>query len=269
MIDKLEMFLSLARARHFGKAAEEIGVTQPILSAAIRQLEDQLGVMLVLRGSRFQGLTPEGERVLSWARQIVGDVRTMKEEVRAARSGLTGHLRLAAIPTALTTTSRLVHEFCAAHPNIRVSLQSETSSGILEMLEDLQIDAGVTYLDNEPLGRVVTVPLYEEHYTLILRRDHPMADLPEIGWSDLGDVPLGLLTPDMQNRRIISAHLSDAGVRADPKVESNSTSRKCSPPPMSRPTAMAVAPINSRMFRKPNRICLGVAPRVLSTPTWS
>ena len=91
------------------------------------------------------------------------------------------------------------------------------------MLEDLRIDAGLTYLENEPLGRVIAVPLYEEHYTLILRRDHPLAGRAEIGWSELGDVPLGLLTPDMQNRRIISAHLSEAGVRVDPRVESNST----------------------------------------------
>ncbi len=60
MIDKLEFFMALARERHFGRAAEECGVTQPTLSAGIKQLEDILGVMLVQRGTRFQGLTPEG-----------------------------------------------------------------------------------------------------------------------------------------------------------------------------------------------------------------
>ncbi|TIQ69265.1 MAG: LysR family transcriptional regulator, partial [Mesorhizobium sp.] len=76
MIDKLEFFIALAREEHFGRAAEVCGVTQPTLSAGIKQLEGQLGVMLVLRGSRFQGLTPEGEQVLVWARRIVGDTRT-------------------------------------------------------------------------------------------------------------------------------------------------------------------------------------------------
>ena len=70
MIDKLEFFIALARAEHFGRAAEECGVSQPSLSAAIRQLEDQLGVVLVVRSARYQGLTPEGQRelesVLSW-----------------------------------------------------------------------------------------------------------------------------------------------------------------------------------------------------------
>ena len=65
MIDKLEFFIALARHRHFGRAAEECGVTQPTLSAGIRQLEDTLGVVLVQRGSRFKGLTPEGSACLN------------------------------------------------------------------------------------------------------------------------------------------------------------------------------------------------------------
>ncbi|TIW41967.1 MAG: LysR family transcriptional regulator, partial [Mesorhizobium sp.] len=97
MIDKLEFFIALAREEHFGRAAEVCGVTQPTLSAGIKQLEGQLGVMLVLRGSRFQGLTPEGEQVLVWARRIVGDSRTMREEMRAARHGLSGRIRIAAV----------------------------------------------------------------------------------------------------------------------------------------------------------------------------
>ena len=80
MIDKLEFILALAREQHFGRAAETCGVTQPTLSAGVKQLEEQMGVLLVNRGSRFQGFTPEGERVLDWARRIVGDSRSMREE---------------------------------------------------------------------------------------------------------------------------------------------------------------------------------------------
>ena len=62
MIDKLEFIIALSRERHFGHAAEACGVSQPTLSAGIKQLEDSFGVLLVQRGSRFQGFTPEGER---------------------------------------------------------------------------------------------------------------------------------------------------------------------------------------------------------------
>ncbi len=223
MIDKLEMFIALAQARHFGRAAAAMGVTQPSLSAAVKSLEEELGVMLVLRGSRYGGLTPEGKRVLDWARRIVGDARTMKQELRAARQGLAGNVRLAVVPTALTVAAQLTTSFVRAHPDVHFTLLSSTSADILQSLEDLQIDAGISYLDNEPLGRVVTVPLYDERYALILRADAPLAAAASVRWADLGTLPLCLLTPDMQNRRIIGGHLAEAGVTVSPAIETNST----------------------------------------------
>src|ERR1700728_5134570 len=101
MIDRLEFILALAREQHFGRAAEACRVSQPTLSAGIKYLEDMFGVLLVQRGSRFQGFTPEGERVLAWARRIVGDARAMRQEINALKDGLSGEVAIAAIPTAL------------------------------------------------------------------------------------------------------------------------------------------------------------------------
>ncbi len=223
MIDKLEMLIALAREEHFGRAAESLGLTQPTLSAGIKQLEAQLGVQLVWRGSRFGGLTPEGQRVLIWARQIVGDARTMREEMRAVRQGLSGEVRLAVIPTALTAASALSAGFAAAHPGVRFTILSRTSIEILAMLENLEADAGITYLDNEPLGRVATVPLYREEYCLVCTQDMPLAEKVEIGWDELEGLPLCLLTPDMQNRRILNQNFQAAGVSVTASVEANST----------------------------------------------
>ena len=83
MIDKLELLIALAREQHFGRAAEAAGVSQPTLSAGIKQLEDTFGVLLVRRGSRFRGFTAEGERTLEWARRIVGDARAMRQDIDA------------------------------------------------------------------------------------------------------------------------------------------------------------------------------------------
>ena len=71
MIDKLEFVIALAGEQHFGRAAETCNVSQPTLSAGIKQLEDMFGVLLVQRGSRFRGFTPEGERVLAWAQRVL------------------------------------------------------------------------------------------------------------------------------------------------------------------------------------------------------
>ncbi|CAD7023059.1 LysR family transcriptional regulator [Pseudorhizobium halotolerans] len=222
MLDKLELFIVLAREGHFGRAAVECGISQPSLSAAIRQLEDQLGVVLVVRGTRYQGLTPEGQRVLEWAKRIVGDARTMREEMRAAKSGLSGHIRLAAIPTALAMIPRLTEPFQAKHPDVTFSVVSRTSLQVLSQLDNFEIDAGITYLDNEPLGRVTSVPLYAERYTLVTAEGTLYSDRDTVTWQEMANVRLCLLTPDMQNRRIINQHLEQAGVTVEPTLESNS-----------------------------------------------
>src|SRR5262244_1995026 len=122
MIDKLELLLALAKERHFGRAAEACGVTQPTMSTGLKQLEEQLGVLLVQRGSRFQGFTPEGERVLDWARRIVGDARAMRQEVEALKRGLAGHIRMAVIPTALGMVAALTTPFYKKHQYVKFSI---------------------------------------------------------------------------------------------------------------------------------------------------
>jgi DNA-binding transcriptional LysR family regulator len=223
LIDKLELLLALARERHFGRAAEACGITQPTMSSGIKQLEEILGVMLVQRGSRFVGFTPEGERALEWARRIVADSRTMKQEMDALKRGLSGEIRLAVVPTALGMVATLTTPFRARHPDVRFQIVSCTSGEILQLLENLEADAGLSYLDNEPFGRKVdTIPLYEESYRLLTSRDGELGDRGQVTWKEVGEVPLCLLTPDMQNRRIIDRVLQSVGAQARPTLTSNS-----------------------------------------------
>lgn len=222
MIDKLEYLLALAREQNFSKAAELCGVTQPTFSAGIKQLEEILGVMLVQRTSRFLGFTAEGERVLDWARTIVADARAMREEMRTLKKGLSGHLKIAAIPTALAMVSALTTPYRAKHPDVKFTILSTTSIDILSMIENLEVDAGLTYIDNEPLGRLRAVPLYLEQYRLLTSEDSPLGNRDRVTWAEVGRVPLCLLTPDMQNRRIIDGLLNAAGAPLEPTLESNS-----------------------------------------------
>jgi len=224
MIDKLEMLIALARERHFGRAAETCHVTQPTLSSAIKSLEDQLGVQLVQRGARFIGLTPEGERVLARAKSIVAEARALKSDVAVAREGLSGTLRLGGSPAALASVHDLTRPFLDSHPGVRLRIPSLNSHLIVEKLTEFEIDAGLSYasadLPADRLPGYTTMPLYEESYALVTRK-HP--DLPaSMAWADVAGFELGLLTPDMQNRRIIDRNLKRAGVAVTPRLESNS-----------------------------------------------
>ncbi len=222
MIDRLEFIIALAREQHFGRAAEACRVSQPTLSAGIKYLEDMFGVLLVQRGSRFRGFTPEGERVLEWARRIVGDARAMRQDIDALKRGLVGHIRIAAIPTMLGMAAMLTTPYRAKHPDVRFTILSRTSIQILNMIENLEVDAGLTYLENEPLGRVKSVTLYQEEYRLLTSRSAPLGDRDQVSWAEVAQIPLCLLTPDNQNRRILDGLLRGAGSEPAPTLESNS-----------------------------------------------
>lgn len=222
VIDKLEFLLALARERHFGRAAEVCGVTQPTLSAGIKQLEDSFGVLLVNRGSRFQDFTPEGERVLEWARRIVGDARAMREDIHALKHGLSGRLRIAGVPTTLAMIETLTTLYRERHPDVQFTVLSRSAEDIFQLLDNLEIDAGITYTDQEPLNRVTALPLYRERYRLLTAADSPLGNRAKVTWAEVAGLSLCLLTPDTQFRRIIEGLLRDAGGDPRPALESDS-----------------------------------------------
>ncbi|MFD0974623.1 LysR substrate-binding domain-containing protein [Plantactinospora endophytica] len=218
---ELEYLTALAREQHFARAAAACHVSQPSLSAAIRKLERELDVPIVRRGRRFAGLTPEGERVLLWAHRILAERDALRQDLSSMRGGLTGTLRMGAIPTALTAASLLTTPFCARHPQVRVSLESVSSREVGHLLAEFEVDVAVTYLDDETLGRVRTVPLYEERYLLLTPDDGALAGQEVVRWAQVAELPLCLLVPRMRNRRIVDEFFAADGATVVPAVETD------------------------------------------------
>jgi DNA-binding transcriptional LysR family regulator len=208
MLDKLEFLIALAGERHFRRAADKVGVSQPTLSAGIKALEETLGAALVNRGARYVGLTPEGERVVAWARRLTGDARAMRQEIDVLKRGVAGEVRLGVIPTALPIAARLVDAFVARHPQVRFTVLSLSSNAILSMIEDFALDGGLTYLDNEPLPQMAATPVYLERYQLVTQADGPFKGRKSVTWAQIAALPLCLFTQDMQNRRIVEEMLA-------------------------------------------------------------
>lgn len=224
----LEYLVALAREQHFARAAAASDVTQPTLSAGIKQLEDEMGVLIVERGQRFERLTPDGERVLGWAQRILQDVESLTQEVSSMKDGLTGRLRVGAIPTALPVLSLFTTPFAERYPRVTIEIRSLTSIAIQRGLDAFDLDAGFSYLDNEPLAHVRSAPLFRERYVLITPQDGPLDQRDTITWREAAGTRLCLLTPDMQNRRIINGHFREAGVEPHPVVETDSIATLCS-----------------------------------------
>lgn len=224
LLRRLEYLAALSREGHFGRAAQACHVTQPALSAGIRKLEQELGMQIVKRAQRFEGFTPEGVQVLHWAQRMLAERDALAQTIAAMRGGLTGTLRIGAIPTALTVASQLTTPMREQHPLTTFSLLSMSSREIVGRLNDFEIDVGMTYVDGEPLGKVRVVPLYRERYHFLTPADGEHGAAASVTWEDAARAPLCLLTGDMQNRRIIDGHLADTGVDSTVVVETDTVS---------------------------------------------
>ncbi len=223
-IRQLQYLSALAREKHFTRAAAACNVSQPTLSGRIRQLEQELGIPIVERGQRYFGLTPEGERVLSWAHQILDGWAALKQEIAQLKGEghLSGRITLGVIPSALPMAARLTGFFQAQHTEIDLAILSQTSIEVIRSLEDFSIDAGISYLDNEPIEGLTAVPLYRERYCLFVSEHDSIAGRDSISWAEAAGHPLCLLTPNMQNRRIIDRAFAAANVHPIPRIETNS-----------------------------------------------
>jgi DNA-binding transcriptional LysR family regulator len=154
----------------------------------------------VERGHRFNGFTPEGFAVLDHAKRILADCDGLRQELASLKGGLTGKLRIGAIPTALPVVSLVTQPFFGRHPAVTIAILSMASQDIQRRLDDYEIDAGITYLDVEPIE----------------------PERASITWAEAADVPLILLTPDMQNRRIVDAVFRLIGRVPKAGIETNS-----------------------------------------------
>jgi DNA-binding transcriptional LysR family regulator len=223
-LQNLSYLAAVVREEHFGRAATACGVSQPTLSAGIRRLEEEVGFPVVRRERRYEGLTPEGERVHEWALRILADVDGLAGAVGALHGGLRGAVRVGAIPTSLPSVPLLTRPLVDAHAEVTVTINSLTSRQIERGLHDFELDLGVTYLDNEPLAGVRSLPLYAERYLLLTPTDGPFRDRSDVTWAEAATAPLCLLTEDMQNRRIVNAIFAEAGAQPTPTIETNSIS---------------------------------------------
>ncbi|MEE1760999.1 LysR family transcriptional regulator [Streptomyces sp. SP18BB07] len=223
LLRQLEYLVALARARHFAKAAQACHVSQPTLSEGIRKLEDELGIPLVQRGRRFDGLTPEGERVVLWAQRILADRDAMRGEIQALRAGLSGRLRIGTVPTASTAVALLTQPFCAANPMATVQVFADLrSEDIVNRLRAYELDAAVTYHSTVVAHGLKYVPLYEERYVLLIQRSAHDSGPSEVSWEDAAQYPLCLLHPGMQGRQVLEAAFEAVGVSVTPRVETDS-----------------------------------------------
>ncbi|PTD27069.1 LysR family transcriptional regulator [Sphingomonas fennica] len=218
-IRQLNYLIALDKHRHFGRAAESCHVSQPALSNGIRELERELGITIIKRNRTFEGITPEGERVILWVRQMLASLEGLRQEADLVRSVPQGHLSIGGIPTAIHAATLLSAEYREILPQLTLKVMSLSTPEILQRLKSQDLHLGMLY-DRSLVGDDYDVmPLFSERYVLVASEQ---TSLPhELSWADVADLPLCLLSRDMQNRQMLEEIFKDVGAMPKVVLETN------------------------------------------------
>lgn len=230
MLASLRYLVALSEHRHYARAAQSCGITQPALSNALRALEKEFGIAIVKRGRTYAGLTPEGERVLATAQRMLHEHELLQQELRSSASQPQGALQLGVVPTAVPVATRFAARLRQRYPGIAPVVRSLSSQEIELGLENLSLDLGLGFVErlNQRASRFELLPQYTEHYFLVRRAATPgrpgsgLRVGPAMGWREAAQLPLCLLTPEMHNRSIVDSAFAGLGLAVRPVMETNS-----------------------------------------------
>jgi DNA-binding transcriptional LysR family regulator len=224
LLDSMRYLVALEQHRHFGRAASACHITQPALSNALRALEAELGVAVVRRGRSYEGLTPEGERVVASAHRLLREQELLRQDLHSGAGSPRGSLSIGAVPTTIPVAARFAAQLQARYSGIVPVVRSLSSPEIETGLDNLSLDMGLGYTERGT--RFKALPQYVEQYFLLRRVavgvGAPLHMGKPISWLEAAAMPLCLLTPEMHNRTIVDSAFRAAGIEIKPAIETNS-----------------------------------------------
>lgn len=173
-VRQLKYICAVAEHRHFSKAADACFVTQSTLSAAVRELESRLGVMIFERDRKSVRVTPLGERLVRQARVVLGEVEDFVGLAGACGEVLAGELRLGVIPTVGPfLLPRLLSALRESYPKLRLYLREDVSERLVRQLRQGQLDLLILAFPY-PLPGMETAPLFRDEFLLCLPPGHAL-----------------------------------------------------------------------------------------------
>ena len=213
-LTELRYIVTLARERHFGRAAEKCHVSQPTLSVALKKVEQKYGVILFERTPSEVRLTPTGEQIARQAERVLEEAGRLKEIAQQGKDPLIGALRLGVIYTiAPYLLPRLVPALNARAPHMPMYLQENFTVNLGEQLRRGDLDAIIVALPFSEPG-IVSRPVYDEPFCVVMLTNHPMAMQAEVPPDQIAGENLLLLGQGNCFRdQVVQAcpHLSEPG----------------------------------------------------------
>ncbi|WP_246285342.1 LysR family transcriptional regulator [Nguyenibacter vanlangensis] len=222
-LKQLYYLREIERYQSFSKAAQACNVSQPALSRAIRQLEDELGIVIIDRKKKVFGVTDDGVRVLKWAHDILRGVSELRNEVSSSRQAIAGVVKIGVIPTAVHIVPILLEEVRARCGDFASEVFVLPNIAIIEKLVSKELDIGIMYYDQCPQAKAFEVrALYAEQQVLAASDASSLPAGDQISWEAAARLPLALLSRELRCRQLVDVGFQTAGVEPIIRLETNS-----------------------------------------------
>lgn len=219
---QLAYFDAVVRHGGFTRAAEQLRVAQPAVSAQVRRLESELGVELLARTTRRVRLTRAGELVLARARRALAELDGARSDLAELSGVLRGRVRIGAIQaTGPLDLPAALAAFHARYPSVDLELRTARLRGLVAALDADEIDLAIGPLPDWLPERVASRPLFSDELVLITAPDHPLAGDSALALSAVRDEPFACLPADSGLRTILDRACASAGFA--PRVRYEST----------------------------------------------
>ena len=192
-LTELKYIVMLAEEKHFGRAADRCYVSQPTLSVAVKKLEEELGTAIFERSKSSVYITPVGEQIISQAKRVLDQANMIKELANAGKNQLTGPLKIGAIftiaPYLFPAMIPSLNQLTSGMPLI---IEEDLTENLRPKLRNGDLDAIIVALPfQEP--DVVTQPIYEEEFVVLMPKHHAWTKLDAISTDQLSTDNLLLL----------------------------------------------------------------------------
>ncbi len=192
-LTELRYIVTLAQEQHFGHAAERCHVSQPTLSVGVKKLEDELGVMLFERSKSAVRLTPVGETIVAQAQKVLEQAQGIRELAQAGKNQLAAPLKVGAIYTiGPYLFPHLIPQLHKVSPNMPLYIEENFTHVLRDKLRNGELDAIIVALPFQEAD-VLTKPLYDEPFCVLMPADHPWTAKTSIDTTQLNDKSLLLL----------------------------------------------------------------------------
>lgn len=182
---ELEVLITVAEEKSFSRAAKTLHKTQPAISQAIRRLESEVGETLFDRSSKEGVLTPAGEILLDYARQMLNLRRTAKTAVKDLKELHQGKVTISANEHTVFYLLPVIEEFKKRHPLIKIHVQRGVASRIPKEILAREVELGVISFNPKDKS-VKSLPVSTDELVLIVSPGHRLADKKQVSVKDLG-----------------------------------------------------------------------------------